>query len=179
MLVAVVVCLLGLGVVLTAVYRERPLPPPPAPSVDWEPLPTIAEVSRTDFPLAFPGYDPATVEAHLDALRRAYADLLAVAPPEVVHRARRRAAIRTGGDPDALVLRDPAGPFAGADGIDAPAEDEAMRIEAIATRLNPDGEPAGLLGSPPPAVPDVPAAPAAEPPAAIVRDQQRHGGRAT
>jgi DivIVA domain-containing protein len=106
MLVAAVACLLGLAVVLLVVYADGPLEPPAPREPDWELLPTPGDLARADFPLAFPGYDPASVETHLDLLRRAYTDLLAVAPPEVVQRARQRAAMRAGLDPEEFALPD-------------------------------------------------------------------------
>jgi hypothetical protein len=48
-----------------------------------------AATPRLDFPLASPGYDPRVVEAYLDAVAHALADLLAVAPSEIIERARR------------------------------------------------------------------------------------------
>jgi hypothetical protein len=96
MLLAVVVCALGLAVVLFAVYRDEPLEPPQPALPDWDPLPSPVEVAHGEFPLAFPGYDPASVEVYFDQLRRAYDDLYAVAPPEVIERARQRALLRAG-----------------------------------------------------------------------------------
>lgn len=95
--VAIAASLIGLVVVLVAYYRDPPLvarrlEPPP----EWGPLPDPGEVSRTEFPLAFPGYDPATVEIHFELLLRAYSDVLEAATPEVLQRARQRAALRAG-----------------------------------------------------------------------------------
>ena len=97
MLLAAVVVLAGMAVVLWALYGE-PLPEPVAATpTGWgSVLPTPADVGRAAFPTVLRGYDPAAVDAHLDAAARAYADLLAVAPPEVVARARERAATRLG-----------------------------------------------------------------------------------
>ncbi len=91
-----VALLLGLVTVLLAVYRDPELQPPRPAAPDWDLLPMPADVARIDFPLALPGYDPASVETHLEVLRRAYEDVVAVAPPEVLARARRRAAERAG-----------------------------------------------------------------------------------
>jgi DivIVA domain-containing protein len=111
MLLASVVSLVGLAAVLFAVYADSTLAPPGPHMPDWDALPTPADVSRSEFPLAFPGYDPASVEVHLDLLRRAYADLYAVAPAEVRERARQRAAYRVGEvAPEAVA---PAGASAG------------------------------------------------------------------
>ena len=96
--VAIIASLLGLVVVLIAYYRDTPLEERRLQAPDWELLPDPAEVARTEFPLAFPGYDPATVEFHFDLLTRAYADLLAVATPDVLSKARHRAAMRRGVD---------------------------------------------------------------------------------
>lgn len=98
MLVAAVTSLLGLAVVLVAVYREAPLPPSPGGRPDWALLPTPSDIARTDFLVRLRGYDPVAVDAHLHAAAQAYADLLAVAPPEVVTRARQRSATRLGVD---------------------------------------------------------------------------------
>ena len=94
--VAIAASLIGLVVVLVAYYRDAPVAERSLDLSHWDLLPDPAEVARTEFPLAFPGYEPATVEFHFDLLTRAYADLLAVAPPEIVARARSRAAMRLG-----------------------------------------------------------------------------------
>ncbi|MGH8898710.1 MAG: hypothetical protein ACRDZ4_17245 [Egibacteraceae bacterium] len=85
MLVAFIVCLAGLVVVIVALARDEP----PVRRAQRDTPPTLAEAPRLDFPLTSPGYDPAAVEAYLEAVAHALADLLAVAPPEVVERARR------------------------------------------------------------------------------------------
>jgi hypothetical protein len=94
--VAITASVLGLLVVLIAFYRDAPLEERRVVAPNWGLLPDPAEVARTEFPLSFPGYDPATVEFHFDTLTRAYGDLLAVAPADVVAKARRRAALRGG-----------------------------------------------------------------------------------
>ena len=94
--VAIAASLIGLVVVLVAYYRDAPVAERSLDPGHWDLLPDPAEVARTEFPLAFPGYEPATVEFHFDLLTRAYADLLAVAPPDVIARARSRAALRRG-----------------------------------------------------------------------------------
>lgn len=160
MVVAVFACVLGLAVVAWALYRDDPLPvPAPRSAPDWGPLPEPADLVRLEFPKTVPGYDPASVDAHLDALAVAYRDLLAEAPPEVVARARRRAAARRGIDlpPEqpgdgaeaappqargaaATVLAaapDGDGPTV-ADPIDDTAE--ALRAEAVLATLRRDGE---------------------------------------
>lgn len=93
MLLAVVACGVGLAAVLVVLYRDEPLPVRRT-AADWGPLPTPAEVAGTTFPLSFRGYEPGTVDAHLERLRQAYGDVLAVAPPEVIQRARERAVLR-------------------------------------------------------------------------------------
>lgn len=106
--VAIIASLVGLVVVLIAYYRDTPLEERRLQAPNWELLPDPAEVARTEFPLAFPGYDPATVEFHFDLLTRAYADLLAVATPDVLSKARHRAALRRGIDvPDSEPLQAP------------------------------------------------------------------------
>lgn len=94
--VAITAAVLGLIVVLVAYYRDAPVEERRLHPPDWDVLPDPSDVARTEFPLAFPGYDPATVEFHFDLLTRAYADLLAAATPDVVARARRSAALRLG-----------------------------------------------------------------------------------
>lgn len=98
--VAIVVSLLGLAAVLVAYYRDPPLVERRLEPPDWGLLPDPADMARLEFPLAIPGYDPATVEFHFELVTRAYADLLAAATPEVIARARQRAALRQGLDPD-------------------------------------------------------------------------------
>ena len=98
--VAIVASLLGLVAVLVAYYRDPPLAERTVAPPDWDVLPSPGDLARVEFPVAVPGYDPATVELHFELLTRAYADLLAVAPPEVIARARHRAAVRLGLDPD-------------------------------------------------------------------------------
>jgi DivIVA domain-containing protein len=108
MLVAAIACLVGLAAVLVALYRDEPVSVRRV-SPDWGPLPSPAEVAAASFPLTLRGYDPATVDAHIDRLRQAYDDLLAVAPPEVIERAHRRASARTvSADDDGEVDWDPA-----------------------------------------------------------------------
>jgi len=88
------------------------------------------------------------VELHLDLLRRAYADLWAVSPPEVLARARQRAADRAGvpadeGEPPPTVLTEepdpePAGndaPAAGPVGGPGAADEEALRLEAAMSHV--------------------------------------------
>ena len=96
MLVAIVFGALGLIVSLVAFYRDTPVKNQAVRQPEWDLLPDPSDVARTEFPLAFPGYEPATVEFHFDLLTRAYADLLASATPEVIARARHRAAVRRG-----------------------------------------------------------------------------------
>ncbi|MPZ71999.1 MAG: hypothetical protein GEU74_02005 [Nitriliruptorales bacterium] len=99
MVVAITASLLGLVVVLLAYYRDEPVEQREVIRPSWGMLPDPGDVGRTAFPLAHLGYDPATVEAHFEALNSAYADLLSLAPPDVVARARQRAALRHGMGP--------------------------------------------------------------------------------
>ena len=94
--VAIAATIAGLIVVLVAYYRDAPVEASTLRQPDWDLLPDPSDVARTEFPLAIPGYEPATVEFHFDILTRAYADLLASATPEVIARARHRAAVRRG-----------------------------------------------------------------------------------
>lgn len=138
--------LLGLVTVLLAVYRDAALDAPRPAVPEWDLLPMPADVARIDFPLAIPGYDPASVETHLEVLRRAYEDVVAVAPPEVLARARRRAAERAG----ITLADDPAAepgdgrpawapPVADQDPPESwPASDgDALRLEAALSQVDP------------------------------------------
>lgn len=122
MLVACLACLAGLVVVIVALARDEP-PVRRAP-------PTLATPARLDFPLASPGYDPAAVEAYLEAVARALADLLSVAPPEIVERARRLGLLEpdaaTAGEESVQPPLDDAGPGIGPD----TENEEALRAEA-------------------------------------------------
>lgn len=128
MAVVAVACLIGLVAVALALLWDQPVADR-LRAPDWDPLPAPVDVSRVEFPLAFPGYDPATVEVTLETLNDAYADLLAVAPPAVVERARRRAALRAGREPAEAATVPPAPvPWSPVTGrID---DREALRAEA-------------------------------------------------
>jgi DivIVA domain-containing protein len=138
MLVAAVVALIGLAVVCWALYAEQPLAPPGPSAPEWAGVPTPADIVRADFPMAFPGYDPASVETHLDAVARAYGDLVAVAPSEVLERARRRTLVRLGladhADDDTLARPTTASTLVGADAAD---DREALRAAAALGVLDP------------------------------------------
>lgn len=98
MTVAIIAGVGGLLAVLVAFYRDAEVEEPGVRHPQWDLLPDPSDVARTEFPLAFPGYEPATVEFHFDLLTRAYADLLAEAGPDAIARARHRAALRRGVD---------------------------------------------------------------------------------
>lgn len=103
MTLAVLAAAVGLVTVLVALYRDRSVvTDAPALVLDWDPLPAVVDVNRLELPLAVPGYEPAAVDTAIDTLARAYADLLAEAPPDVRARAYRRAAVRLGVDPTDL-----------------------------------------------------------------------------
>lgn len=112
MTVAIIAAVVGLAAVLVAFYRDPPVEERRAHEPEWGLLPEPGDVARTEFPMAVPGYDPATVELHFDMLTRAYADLLASATPEVIARARHRAAVRRGIEPpvDGEKVRRPQSP---------------------------------------------------------------------
>lgn len=139
--VAIVASLLGLVAVLVAYYRDPPLAERTVAPPDWDVLPSPADLARIEFPVAVPGYDPATVEFHFDLVTRAYADLLAVASPEVIARARHRAAVRLGLDPD-LIPPPPTRTPEAAPGESAlvaqgeGADAEALRAEAALADLD-------------------------------------------
>lgn len=90
--------LIGLTVVLAALWRDEPVTPRGAAGVGpaWTGLPEPSDLARVEFPLAFPGYDPASVEVTYEAVVRAYEDLWAVTPQDVRQRARSRVATREG-----------------------------------------------------------------------------------
>jgi len=96
---ATAVSLIGLAAVLFAVYRDRAVVVHGPVAPDWDALPAPADLGHTAFPLAVPGYDPATVDIHLDRLCRAYADLYAAAPEDVREAARAEAALHRGEQP--------------------------------------------------------------------------------
>src|SRR5688500_9957995 len=143
MVLASIVTVIGLVVVLYAFYRDPPIHDRLVVRPRWDALPDPSDVARTEFPVAPLGYDPATVEVHFEALNRAYSDLLAAAPPEVVKRARQRAAMRRGTTADDAVTsaREPA-PAVSAEGRSAPltspeaADAEALRAEAALADLD-------------------------------------------
>lgn len=125
---ATIVSLIGLAAVLFAVYRDRSvvLHEPAAP--DWDVLPAPADLGHTVFPLAVPGYDPATVDIHLDRLRRAYTDLYVAAPHDVRVAARAEAALQRGESPVPERAADPT-PVP-ADGLDTEPEFETWEPPA-------------------------------------------------
>jgi hypothetical protein len=100
LVITAVLAVVSAVVILIAYYTDPPIAPR-RKAVAWDVLPDPADVARTEFPLHMPGYHPATVEEHYELLGRAYADLLAAAPPEAIAQARQRAALRLGVDLDA------------------------------------------------------------------------------
>lgn len=123
--VAIAATIAGLIVVLIAYYRDAPVEASTLRQPDWDLLPDPSDVARTEFPLAIPGYEPATVEFHFDMLTRAYADLLASATPEVIARARHRASVRRG--------------------IELPASDDPAPVRAEARSAQPAHAPRSTL----------------------------------
>jgi hypothetical protein len=137
-LVIAAVLAVGCAVVtLVAYYTDPPIDPQRTVPPRWDVLPDPADVARAQFPLAMPGYHPATVEMHYEAVGRAYADLLAAAPPEAIAAARQRAALRMGVDLDAegrpaVVVAAPAAvPLA-----QEPSDAQALRAEAALADLD-------------------------------------------
>lgn len=63
-------------------------------------IPSPVEVRKTQFPVAFRGYDPVHVDVYVDALAAAYEELYAAAGPEAVENARARLALRLGREED-------------------------------------------------------------------------------
>ncbi len=141
MLFAAAICALGLAAVLIALYRDEPLPVTKPALPEWDLLPTPSEVARGEFGLAFPGYDPASVEIHFDLLRRAYDDLYAAATPEVLERAQRRAHLRAGQDfAEPEDRYDPG--YGHEPEWEEPADDDDVRLEAVLASVDPP-EPGG------------------------------------
>lgn len=95
-LVVSVVGLAALTVVVAAVLTaRRGGSAPQRPS--WT-VPTPDQIRSTGFPLAWPGYDAAHVDALLDAVAAAYEELYAAAGPEAIARARAGVVDRRGRD---------------------------------------------------------------------------------
>ena len=137
LVIAAVLAVVSAVVILIAYYTDDPLIPRRAELPPWDVLPDPADVARVEFPLWTPGYDPATVEMHYELLGRAYADLLAAAPPEAIAQARQRAALRLGVDLDAdgrALL--PAAPAAAVPLTREPSDAEALRAEAALADLD-------------------------------------------
>lgn len=93
-LVVGVACLVALAVVVAALLASRPQRAAQPP--DWT-IPPPDAIRAAGFPLAWPGYDPAHVEALLAAVADAYEELYAAAGPDAIARARARLAQRQGG----------------------------------------------------------------------------------
>lgn len=115
---ATIVSLIGLAAVLYAVYRDHAVVVHEPASPDWDALPAPADLGHMAFPLAVRGYDPATVDLHLERLRRAYTDLYVAAPEDVRSAARAEAALQRGVQPAAVPERDEDPPPRPADGRD-------------------------------------------------------------
>lgn len=134
MVVALVAGVLGFCTVVVAWYREDAvLERAPAFDPGFGPLPAPNDVARPSFPIAFQGYDPAAVDATLDALLVAYEELYVAAGPETRDRARRGAARRRGQAADAPTTAPATDPGADAQPIAAagsPAVVEALRAAA-------------------------------------------------
>jgi DivIVA domain-containing protein len=139
MIVASVACLVGLLVTLVALARDGPLAPrtrvPPALPV----MPTAADITHVDFPMAWPGYDPAAVDLHLEAVAKAWSELMAATPREIVERAERLAALRASipfakEEPEPPAPRE--APPSTLAGTDPEAPGEALRTHAALELLS-------------------------------------------
>jgi hypothetical protein len=152
LVVPAVLAALGYLAVVAALLRDSAVPAPVPPQPDWDPLPTPADLARTDFGLRVPGYDPVTVDTAFETLAQAYADLLVEADPAAVARARRRAEERLaeGADhtQDRRARPSSVRPRDGVGGWRAAAPDPAEPAGPADTA----DPPAGALGSP--AAPD-------------------------
>ncbi len=76
----------GLVVVVAALLADAPARPAPRASLGSG-LPRPAEVARSSFPLAWRGYDPRVVDAHLREVATRYEALYLAAGPSVIARA--------------------------------------------------------------------------------------------
>jgi hypothetical protein len=144
MSIVVLATLVGLAVVAVALLRDEPIVPRGAVAAAprWQGLPEPADLARVSFPFSMPGYDPAAVDVHFEALVRAYETLWSAAPEDVRHRARLRADARAGRlappaddeieDIDAAVV--PAPPDTGETDADA------LDAEAALSRLEQRGD---------------------------------------
>ncbi|MGH8906350.1 MAG: hypothetical protein ACRD0K_07515 [Egibacteraceae bacterium] len=130
MAVVFIVCLVGLGVVLIALRRDEPLraPAPPAPQADTVPAPV--DIVRADFRMSWPGYEPAAVQAHLEAVARAWAGMLAVPGQD-------RASPRPAPPPLAPLPPPLPLPRSTLEGTDPDAAAEALRTHAALELLRP------------------------------------------
>lgn len=158
MIVAASLAVVALIVVLVALARDRaavPLGEPHAPHFDG--LPTPSDLARLELPTASTGYDPASVEATLDAVRMVYAELWRAAGPAGRYRAAHALARRQGAAPPSppdsrsdgpivVPWRDelgaPAGPIpvsALEDDQDGGEASQALRAVAGLAVLDPDG----------------------------------------
>jgi DivIVA domain-containing protein len=143
MIVVFLACLVGLVVVLVALASDGPPAAEesqPAAPAALTPKPRAvripADVMRTDFPLSWPGYDRAAVEAHLDAVAQAWGEFLALAPPEDGPRTRRLASqLRTKGRGQTVAQPVPPPPLepclsSALEGADPDSDAEAIRSHA-------------------------------------------------
>lgn len=97
MTVAAVLALIALAIVLVALVRDRGAVGPPAvraPTFDG--LPAPSDLAGIELPAAMTGYDPAAVEALLDEVRGAYAELWSAAGADGRDRAAQAFARRRG-----------------------------------------------------------------------------------
>lgn len=135
---AVVCSAVVLPLLLWGLYREEPPPPAERRRRGFVGLPDPADITHQRFRIVWRGYDPAEVDAHLDELADAFADLLAVAPHGVVQAAHQRALARHG-------LAAPSAPPAGGDDtlFRPPAVDhhEPTPVEPSVTAADPEREP--------------------------------------
>lgn len=82
MFVAFLACFVGMAAVVVALAHDEPPPARRLLAATARAVRAPEDIVRTDFPLAWRGYDPATVEMHLRAVAQAWADLLGIVPPE-------------------------------------------------------------------------------------------------
>jgi DivIVA domain-containing protein len=146
MVLAFVLCGVALAAVLVAVYLDEPVADSGPSGPVWDLLPTPSEVARVEFPMSYPGYDPASVDLHLDAVARVYADLLALTPGEIQQRAARRVAERTGRPPPQA-----AGPGTAATVTAAAAVNPAVQAGDDGEALRAEAGLANLRSAEPPA----------------------------
>lgn len=142
MFVVVVTSVVGLAVVTLALLRDEPMVPRGVAGQrpQWRGAPEPADFARVTFPMSTRGYDPATVDVHMEAMLRAYEDLWTVAGDEVRRRAAMRAEARAGRVEAGSAITDSVADEIAATSVPEPPEAaqtdaEALQVHAALTEL--------------------------------------------